>query len=329
MKLSLLLPAYNVADYIEECLDALAPQLTTDVELLVVDDTSTDATLQVIERWQRQRQVPVQVLRHPENRGLSQARNTLFAQSRGRYVWFIDSDDIPKPGSVHRLLQTIDQHGPDVIVFDFETRDERQSPDARQWGRIRRRQGFEGRAHGRHTPAQAAARTLFSDKLYAWNKVFRRDRLTQPVFPPGRYFEDMALSTHMLLSSQATVLLREALITYRQRPGSIVDSLSTTKIADWVHAVRAVAAAGHLATPQEPVAELSLHYCVQANLLEVMSHTAHRDVPELAPEALCLTLKELTGRSPNALCWALVRRLQWRAAIRLAKKVRKVRHHVR
>ena len=105
MKLSVIIPAYNRAHMIRDTIDSILSSGLESIEVLVVDDGSTDGTSDVVQSFG----FPVRCVRQT-NQGLSSARNTGFAASGGQYVAFLDSDDLWFPGAVRTLIRHLDEH---------------------------------------------------------------------------------------------------------------------------------------------------------------------------------------------------------------------------
>lgn len=99
MSVTLYIPCYNAAEYLEECLAGVLRQTRSPDEILVVDDGSTDTTGEIATRY------PVRLLRHGENRGLAAARNTALAAAQGEFVAALDADCVPAPDWLERLLR--------------------------------------------------------------------------------------------------------------------------------------------------------------------------------------------------------------------------------
>lgn len=91
-KVSIILPVYNVEKYLPACLESLVNQTLDEVEIVAVNDGSTDGSLAILEQWQ-ERYPGKLFIYTTENHGVSHARNLGFSKSRGEYVWFVDSDD--------------------------------------------------------------------------------------------------------------------------------------------------------------------------------------------------------------------------------------------
>lgn len=114
-KLSVIVPVYNVADYLDWCLDSLAEQTCADLEILCVNDGSTDNSRKILEC--RQEQDPRIVIIDKENGGLSSARNAGIKAAKAPIVCFLDSDDRFTPDAAEVIVQTFANEQPDVVTF--------------------------------------------------------------------------------------------------------------------------------------------------------------------------------------------------------------------
>lgn len=114
-KLSVIVPVYNVADYLDWCLDSLAEQTCADLEILCVNDGSTDNSREILVR--RQEKDPRIVIIDKENGGLSSARNAGIKAAKAPIVCFLDSDDRFTPDATEVILQTFANEQPDVVTF--------------------------------------------------------------------------------------------------------------------------------------------------------------------------------------------------------------------
>ena len=109
-KLSLILPTYNLTQYIEELLSVLVPQLTDECELIIVDDSSTDNTIELIFDYFKQHECAVvpQVIQYTPNRGVSVMRNKGIQVAKGQYLAFIDGDDLVEPVYIQEIMKAIE-----------------------------------------------------------------------------------------------------------------------------------------------------------------------------------------------------------------------------
>lgn len=119
IKISVIIPAYNVERYIGECLDSLQKQGIDDMEIICVDDASTDNTLSIIESFAKCDN-RIQVIRHERNRKLSVSRNDGWNRARGEYIYNLDSDDYLIEGSLAELYVIAIKNNLDVLSFSGE-----------------------------------------------------------------------------------------------------------------------------------------------------------------------------------------------------------------
>ena len=106
-KLSIIVPVYNVQNYIDECIESIIGQKEDDVEIVLVDDGSTDQSGKICDSWAKK--TPNTIVVHKENGGLSSARNAGLDNASGEYILFVDSDDKIASGSLTAILDCIDE----------------------------------------------------------------------------------------------------------------------------------------------------------------------------------------------------------------------------
>lgn len=118
IRVSFILPCFNVAAYIGRCLESIEDQdiPRDDYEVICVDDCSKDNTAEVVKQYQEQ-YPNIHLYRHEINKTAGGARNTGIAHSKGRYLWFVDPDDVIKKGVVGRLCSIIESYGLDALYF--------------------------------------------------------------------------------------------------------------------------------------------------------------------------------------------------------------------
>lgn len=115
-KLSIIIAAYNIEDYISKCLDSLVIQESDDLEIVVVNDGSKDNTLAIINEYAKLDKRIIVV--NKENGGIIEARKTGYATSKGEYIWFIDGDDWISNDSVNKIIKYIDSEKYELICFN-------------------------------------------------------------------------------------------------------------------------------------------------------------------------------------------------------------------
>ena len=119
LKISVIVPVYNVAAYVEKCLLSLAVQTYPYMEVIVVDDGSSDGSSRICDAWPT-RDGRFQVIHLPENQGLSSARNEGVRRASGAYIAFVDSDDYVEPGLLEKLYRALVESCADISACGDE-----------------------------------------------------------------------------------------------------------------------------------------------------------------------------------------------------------------
>lgn len=238
--LSILIPVFNVEGYLQECVDSIVSQIEDGVEIVLLDDCSTDSSSLVMQRLHDKYPSIIKLASHDKNRGLSAARNSMIALARGRYIWFVDSDDILNPGAIHSLKRTIDCHDADLVICDFKIWRSNQKLKHILRGENHRK-SFHGVANSvLKIRSEIIVGAFASGNLHAWSKIAKKSLWGDDIrFPEGRYFEDMETISRLLLKSSRCVYVNEPWVSYRQREGSILATMSFKKVHDLSRALNA------------------------------------------------------------------------------------------
>ncbi|MFN3713335.1 MAG: glycosyltransferase family 2 protein [Alcanivoracaceae bacterium] len=232
--LSVLIPVFNVEDYLTDCLDSVIEQLDSGVEVVVLDDCSTDSSYQRLCAYAESSRHPIRILRHDANGGISAARNSLIDNASGDYLWFLDSDDLMAAGAIQALRAIVLAHSPDLVLCDY--RRWRSDTDFHATSLLGYMASFKGPAERLLDDPEALFSGLYAmGRLHAWSKISKRQLWTADIrFPEGRYFEDMVAMPRMALKAKTYYYCPQPWIIYRQRSGSIVSSFTIQKIDDMV-----------------------------------------------------------------------------------------------
>lgn len=218
---SVIVPVYNVKDYLEECLDSLLGQTMDDYEIIVVDDCSTDGSLEIARAYARENESRVRCVEHAVNKGLGGARNTGIESARGRYLLFIDSDDYIHPQTLEKIAALITDEAPDIVEFCFEFVDEN--------GSYLRQSRIPASVCGE----SGRERSLLTRTVSATNKAFRASLFGEEIrFPEKRYYEDYWTVPKLLMMDCRCASLNEPLYAYRQRMNSIIHDTNIEKSRD-------------------------------------------------------------------------------------------------
>jgi glycosyltransferase involved in cell wall biosynthesis len=217
--LSVVIPAYNVEAFIDACLrSALEQRYAEYIELIVIDDGSTDRTLERIKAIARQcRPLAITVMAQP-NRGVSAARNAALAYAQAPYLGFLDSDDVWAPDFSEKIIPLLKTGDADIIEFNVAIIDSHNT-------QIDSLTLIEGCSVGRRDVNIAALREFVRvNQVFPSARVYRRELWNGIEFPVGRVYEDSA--TIPLIYTRATRLygLPDELYRYRRRYGSITQS---------------------------------------------------------------------------------------------------------
>jgi len=235
--LSILVPVYQVQAYLEDCAESILAQADEGVEVVFVNDASPDGCAEILHQLQREHPRQVRVLQHTHNLGLSAARNTLLDAAQGRYIWFIDSDDLLENNVLPTLKSLIDQTSADLVMCDFRRfEDDRNTPKKSRHEHIA---SFDGPSAVLGQNPDLLISGLFkTGQFHVWSKVIRKACWpAQQYFPVGKNFEDLAVIPKLILNVQTFYHCSQVWIAYRQRKGTILSSLSVPKIEDWMHAL--------------------------------------------------------------------------------------------
>jgi glycosyltransferase involved in cell wall biosynthesis len=198
---SIIIPVYNKAEYIEPCLRSLLTQQPAPLEIICVDDGSTDASGSICDRMARD-DSRIRVI-HTPNGGVTAARRRGWEVSRGRYVLFVDADDGLLPGALQLLTDAIERTGADEVIATFRTHDGVQSPVV-----------YEGFAD-----TDALIRAIITGKNrfpVLWSIIFRREVLDGVLDTPRDIVEgeDKLMQVKLLIRQPKVFFIKEPAYIY-------------------------------------------------------------------------------------------------------------------
>ena len=223
MKLSIIVPIYNVAPYLKKCVDSLLQQDISDYEIILVNDGSTDNSGVIADELTAYPQplpkgkgVSMKVI-HQENAGLSAARNTGIVVAQGEYIMFVDSDDYLQPNVLGVLMEQIERDNLDVLRFRYQN--VRENGDA-----FLPHEGMKIDYNDySHVPTDGLS--FLTDRVgiqcYAWQFVVSAALCKKELFTPGIYFEDTDWTPRMLLLANRVASTELVVYNYLWREGSI------------------------------------------------------------------------------------------------------------
>lgn len=222
-KVSVIIPVYNVAPYILQCLESVANQTFTDFEAILVDDCGSDESIEIAMQFITAYDGPIswRILHHEQNRGLSAARNTGMAMAEGEFFFFLDSDDTISPDCLELLQSSIEQDSRiEIAIGDVEVIGRNTD-----WDLLKMRSGIYD------TELWSC---YYNNKYYTpvWNKLIRRSFLEKNnlYFEEGLIHEDYLWSFMAACHLKCVSVVESMTYRYLRRDGSL-----DTTANKWLH----------------------------------------------------------------------------------------------
>lgn len=230
MKLSIILPIYNVEAYLEECVNSILMQSYRDYEIILVNDGSIDGSPKLCDELVAKHDC-IKVV-HKKNGGLSDARNYGTAEATGEYVVYIDSDDfITSPDFLSKIAEK-SKSGADLILYKY----------VKYFHESKRMDTC------RYSYASAICESSYAGKIrklveadafygMAWIKAVKRSLIADNNigFEVGLLGEDMEWNYHIIFHAKSMELIDESFLAYRQREGSITSTHKLKNITDFIY----------------------------------------------------------------------------------------------
>ncbi len=238
MKLSIIVPIYNVALYLRKCVDSLLAQDISDYEIILVDDGSTDDSGAIADELVHAfslsplaSRLQLRVI-HQSNAGLSAARNTGIAAAIGDYIMFVDSDDYLQPNVLGALMEQVERDNLDVLRFRYQ--------NVRESGEVFVPHEGMKTDYNNYSSEPTDGLTFLNDRMwvqcYVVQFLVRREIVLQEQFTPGIYFEDTDWTPRMLLRTKRVASTDLVVYNYLWREGSItLSQKDTAKMRKQLH----------------------------------------------------------------------------------------------
>ena len=207
-KVSIILPVYNVEKYLSACLDSLLAQTLKEIEIVAVNDGSTDGSLQILQAYQSLNPEKLFIF-STENHGVSRARNYGFAHSHGEYVWFVDSDDFVEPDACRLLYEKATADGNDLVLFRYYNVDSETGV----------RKEYIASCHNQNFRVADKPYELPAISPYPWIKFIHRDLFNGLCFPEGIRFEDLPVAYLLAVKARSIGYVDQCFYNYRKNVG--------------------------------------------------------------------------------------------------------------
>lgn len=223
IKLSFIVPIYNVEPYLRKCVDSLLAQDYFDYEIILVDDGSPDGCPKICDEYAAAHK-NIRVV-HRLNGGLSAARNSGIEVAKGEYICFVDSDDYWEPNVLSGLMAQIERDKLDVLRFKYQNVNE-----LYEVYNPYKSDPFKGNDYSEvPTDGVSFLNSRFGTACYAVMFILRRELLKDCLFTEGIYFEDTDWTPRMLSKANRIASTDTIVYNYLIRQGSITQAIDNSK----------------------------------------------------------------------------------------------------
>lgn len=224
--ISVIIPVYNVEQYLERCVKSVIAQTYKNLEIILVDDGAKDNSGKLCDELAKLDE-RIKVI-HKANGGLSDARNHGMRMATGDYIGFVDSDDYIAEDMFETLYNLIEENNADISIVSFYEMYKDKLIGVRDSGNLE------------ILSKQEAMRELLVDtkiQSYAWNKLFRKELFSDLEFPTGKNFEDIATTLLLFEKCDKVVLLEKPKYYYLRRDDSIIGVRNSKTYTDYLEVI--------------------------------------------------------------------------------------------
>lgn len=221
--LSIIIPVFNIKDYIGDCIESIINQIDDDIEVIIIDDGSTDGSSLVVDKYSECKNIKVI---HQSNKGLSGARNVGLKESCGKYILFVDGDDGLEDNAVIKIIKCMKENEIDVLGFNAAIYEKATKTNYLchnisdgMYGVII--SGFDVLKY--KTPLSGIPFYCFRKQFLYENNLW---------FWEGVYYEDLQYVFDFMLQNPRIMYLNDSLYKYVRRDGSITATVSKKKFSD-------------------------------------------------------------------------------------------------
>jgi glycosyltransferase involved in cell wall biosynthesis len=223
MKLSIIIPVYNVVDWLPETVDSVLAQSFRDFELILVDDGATDGSGEICDSYAA-RDARVRVI-HQKNAGVSAARNTGVAAAKGDYIGFTDSDDIIEKDMYAVMMSLAEKHNADVVQCQHDRANTLNEALRQDDSVVMTGEEFVRRMFTK-------TGSDYTNQVSLCTTIMKRSLFENVVFPVGQVYEDEQETYKLCLKAVRLAETNDILYHYIKRENSIITGVSARKRLD-------------------------------------------------------------------------------------------------
>ncbi|MBR1803014.1 MAG: glycosyltransferase family 2 protein [Clostridia bacterium] len=227
-KITVIIPVYNVESYLKECIESVMAQTFQNLEIILIDDGSTDNSGKICNEYEKKDQ-RIKVF-HQENKGLSGARNTGLRNATGKYIMFIDSDDKFENNACEVMYREIEKTDADYIIGNYINMDD----DGTKWEKP---VFFLEKYQEMKLSIKDYEKSFYLMNSSVWNKIFRKSFLDQlgVEFEERIPAEDAVFTTYCFIKSNRVFYIPTVIYQYRQRYTNSISNNCSKKYFDGIN----------------------------------------------------------------------------------------------
>lgn len=292
LKLSIIIPIYNVMNYVGTCIESLYKQGISEdeFEVILINDGSTDNSLSIIQKYEKQHS-NITII-NQMNQGLSATRNNGIKLAKGEYLLFVDSDDFIIENTLNDMLNIAIQNQVDILKGDYIKANNHEINNGIRITNIKShtssviKTGEQGFIEN-YNP-------MFS---YVWQFLFKRSFIIDNciLFLVGKYFEDVAYTIEAYLKAKIFMAIPLPFYVYRQNESSIMATMNVNKL----YSMNEIIAYNHQQKYKIPLSKKGmdkLNYSIYASLIVSLWYLSH--LQSLYPHRMGV-IKDLKNKVPN------------------------------
>ena len=207
----MLVPAYNVEKYISRCLDSILSQTYKNLEVILIDDGSTDSTGRICDDYAR-RDERVRVI-HQENQGLAEVRNVGIREAKGEWIQFVDSDDWIEPVTIETCFNYAHEYNADIVSFQYV----HETENGKIYSAVK-----EHKPPEIMTAEKALSVILIPQfiDVAPWNKLVKKECCHGVVYPEGKFYEDTYVTYKVIANAKRVLYITNEFYHYFRRKDS-------------------------------------------------------------------------------------------------------------
>ena len=237
VKVSVIIPVYNVEKYLRECLSSVIHQTLDDIEIICVNDGSTDSSLRILSEYEYLDDRITLI--HKSNKGLASTRNLAMKYAKGKYIFFLDSDDYLELDALEKLYDYAEENSLDFLIFQAINYDSDKNEffETEYFSMNHLKELVEGSVFN----YKDLGDSIFNISVTAWQKLYNRDFIEDigAQFPDGLIFEDNLFFWEVLFNAQRIAFLPEFFYIRRIHSKSIM-SFADERFVDSIEVNRLV-----------------------------------------------------------------------------------------